>query len=346
MIDIKDMSLKELEGFLKGMGKESYRSSQIFKWLYKQDAKSFDEMTDLSKTFREELKAIAYVGSLEPIKIETSRDGTKKYLFRLNDGESIESVLIPEGKRRTLCISSQVGCPLDCGFCLTGSMGFKRNLTTSEITGQVLAVNKSLEDDLKITNIVYMGMGEPLLNFEHVLRSIEIISGDKSIRISPRKVTLSTAGVVPQMLKLGEESNVNLAVSLNATTDEVRDKIMPVNKKYPIAELLDACRNYPLSNRRRITFEYVLIKDLNDSLDDAKRIVKLLRGIPAKVNLLPFNESEGSPFKRPSKETIQIFHNYLENKNMTVIIRSSKGSDISAACGQLKGKVEKEAGIK
>lgn len=346
MIDIKNMSLKELEGFLKGMGKESYRSKQIFKWLYQQEARFFDDMTNLSKAFREELKENAFISELQAKKIEVSKDGTKKYLFLLSDGEAVESVLIPEEKRLTLCISSQVGCPLDCGFCLTGTMGYKRNLTVSEITGQVLAVNRDLGQEQKITNIVFMGMGEPLLNYDNVIRAIGILTSDEGMRIPTRKVTLSTAGVVPNMLKLGDESKVNLAVSLNATTDGVRDRIMPINRKYPLKVLLQACRKYPLPNRRRITFEYVMIRGLNDSMEDAARIVKLLKGIPSKINLLPYNESEGSSFRRPSEETINKFHKYLSDRHITVIVRSSKGSDISAACGQLKGQAEREESCK
>lgn len=345
MIDIKNMSIDELVAFLAGMGKERYRAGQIFKWLYQKGAEDFDGMTNLSRDFRAELKDAAFISSFVPERVETSSDGTKKYLFVLQDGEVVESVLIPEERRLTLCISSQVGCPLDCGFCLTGSIGFVRNLTTSEIINQIMAVQRILPEDKRITNIVFMGMGEPLLNYDNVLRGIDIITGEDGMRFPARRVTLSTAGVVPQMLKLGCETRVNLAVSLNATTDDVRDRIMPVNRKYPIRMLLDACREYPLPHRRRITFEYVMIKGLNDSIDDARRLVNLLRGIPSKVNLIPFNEYEGSRYKRPEKVVINAFHEHLLEKHMTVIVRSSKGGDISAACGQLRGKVREEKGL-
>ena len=340
-VDIKNMSLGELETFIAGMGKEKYRVAQIFKWLYHYKVDDFDEMTNLSKSFREELKELAYISSILLEKVEKSSDGTSKYLYELDDGEGVESVLIPDGSRRTLCISSQVGCPLDCSFCLTGSIGFKRNLETAEIINQILCLMKSLGEDDKITNIVFMGMGEPLLNYENVVRAIGIITSDQGLGISIRKVTLSTAGVVPQIVRLGQDTNINLAVSLNATTDEVRQKIMPVDKKYSLETLMEACRAYPLPPRRKITFEYVMLKGVNDSTEDAKRLVALLRGIPSMVNLLPFNEYEGASFKRPSKERIDSFHKYLLDKGMTVITRSSKGDDISAACGQLRGRLKR-----
>ena len=341
-VDIKNMSLNELETFIAGMGKEKYRVAQIFKWLYHYRVDNFDEMTNLSKSFREELKEVAYISSIRLEKVEKSSDGTSKYLYELSDGEGVESVLIPDGSRRTLCISSQIGCPLDCGFCLTGSIGFKRNLETAEIINQILCLIKNLDEDEKITNIVFMGMGEPLLNYDNVVRAIGIITGDQGLGISIRKVTLSTAGVVPQIARLGQDTNINLAVSLNATTDEVRQKIMPVDKQYSLESLLQACRTYPLPPRRKITFEYVMLKDINDSIEDEKRLVTLLRCIPSMVNLLPFNEYEGASFKRPPKERIDTFHKYLLDKGMTVITRSSKGDDISAACGQLRGRVKGE----
>ena len=335
--DIKNMSLSELEAFLSGLGKERYRAVQIFKWIYHHGVESFEDMTNLSKQFRASLEELAEISSFTPLKTELSKDGTRKYLFALKDGDAVESVLIPEAKRLTLCISSQAGCPLDCKFCLTGSTGYRRNLETSEIINQITAVNKSLEDGQRITNIVFMGMGEPLLNYDNVIRVIGILTESNGLQIPNRKVTLSTAGLVPQIAALGRDSGVNLAVSLNATTDEVRDRIMPVNRKYPLDMLLTACRNYPLKHRGRITFEYVMIRGINDSMDDARRLVKLLRGIPSKINLLPFNEHEGSDYKRPFEEDIAKFHRYLIDSHMSAITRSSRGADISAACGQLRG---------
>ncbi|MBE9536599.1 MAG: 23S rRNA (adenine(2503)-C(2))-methyltransferase RlmN [Proteobacteria bacterium] len=340
--DIKNMSLAELEAFLSGLGKERYRALQIFKWVYQHGVESFEEMTNLSKQFRVSLEEVAEISSFTPLKTEISTDGTRKYLFALKDGEAVESVLIPEAKRLTLCVSSQAGCPLDCKFCLTGSTGYRRNLETSEIISQITAVNKNLEEGQRITNIVFMGMGEPLLNYDNVLRAIGIITAGEGLQVPNRKVTLSTAGLVPQITALGRDSGVNLAVSLNATTNKVRDLIMPVNKKYPLDLLLDACRNYPLKHKGRITFEYVMIRGMNDSMDDAKRLVKLLRGIPSKVNLLPFNEHEGSDYKRPFDESIVRFHRYLLDSGLAAIKRSSRGADISAACGQLRGASEGE----
>lgn len=337
MIDIKNMGIEELESFLGGMGKEKYRSSQLFKWLYQANVEAFDEMTNLSKVFREDLKKTVFISSLDIEKAETSRDGTVKYLFTLVDGNAVESVLIPEEKRKTLCISSQVGCLLDCRFCLTGQAGMARNLTTSEIINQILTVNRTLPADKLVTNIVFMGMGEPLLNYENVIRAIGTITSEFGMNFPTRKVTLSTAGVVPQMKRLGKDTKINLAVSINATTDDVRSRIMPINRKYPIGSLIECCRTYPLPNRRKITFEYVMIDGINDTLDDARRLVGLLKGIPSMVNILPFNEYQDSDYRRPSHRKIDAFHKYLLDRNFTVITRTSRGEDISAACGQLRG---------
>jgi 23S rRNA (adenine2503-C2)-methyltransferase len=335
--DIKDFSLDELEGFLQGLGKETYRAKQIFKWLYQKGAGSFEEMTNLSKDFRRELAERARISMLAPERIEISSDGTKKYLFLLEDGASVESVLIPEEGRATLCISSQVGCAMGCRFCLTGTFKLQRNLRCSEIVNQVCAIQGSEN----ITNIVLMGMGEPLANLDNVVRALKILISPDGFQISNRRVTVSTSGLVPEMGMLGRVVTVNLAVSLNATTDEQRDLLMPINRKYPLAALLDACRNFPLPNRRMITIEYVMIRGLNDSLEDAKRLVKLLRGIPVKVNLIPFNKFEGCDYRSPAQEAIDHFHRYLLDKNITVITRASRGADISAACGQLRAKLEK-----
>ena len=294
-------------------------------------------MSNLSKEFRRELADCAIISDLEPEVVEVSRDGTRKYLFRLADGNTIESVLIPEEDRNTLCISSQVGCAMACKFCLTGSFKLIRNLSTAEIVNQVCAVKREVE----VKNIVLMGMGEPLANLENVIRALKIITCDDGLQFSTRRVTVSTAGLVPEMDILGKAVTVNLAVSINATTDEQRDRLMPINRKYPLKDLLAACKRFPLPARRMITFEYVMIKEVNDSLDDAKRLVKLISGIPCKVNLIPFNEHEGCTFKKPDQEAIDRFHKYLLDKHFTVITRSSRGTDISAACGQLKGRFEK-----
>lgn len=341
-VDLKNFSLDELEAFITGTGKERFRARQIFKWLYQKDARTFGEMTNLSREFRQELERTTFISDLEPEVVEHSADGTKKYLFRLSDGVTVESVLIPEEDRTTLCISSQVGCAMGCEFCLTGTFRLTRNLTTAEIVNQVCAVKRS--DPVR--NIVFMGMGEPLHNLDNVIRALKILTDPDGFQFSNRKVTVSTSGLVPQMRRLGEAVTVNLAVSLNATTDEVRGRIMPVNRTYPLAELLAACRAFPLPSRRWITVEYVMIRDLNDSLEDARRLVRLISTFPSKVNLIPFNEHDGCTFRTPTQDAIDRFHKYLLDKHVTVITRSSRGSDISAACGQLKGRLETADGAR
>ncbi len=339
MIDVKNLSLEELERFLLGVGKEKYRARQIFKWVYQKQATSFAEMTNLSKEFRLDLAVRAMISTLPPEVVEQSVDGTRKYLFRLADGVCVESVLIPEEGRNTLCISSQVGCAMGCAFCLTGTFKLTRNLTSAEIINQVCAV----QQEVPVNNVVFMGMGEPLANLDNVIRALKTLTHPDGMQISTRKVTVSTSGLVPELERLGREVTVNLAVSLNATTDEERDRLMPVNRRYPLKELLAACKRFPLPGGRMITFEYVLINGVNDSLDDAKRLAKLIHGIPAKVNLIAFNEHEGCSLRRPDQATIDRFHKFLLDKNITVITRSSRGADISAACGQLRGKLEKSA---
>jgi 23S rRNA (adenine2503-C2)-methyltransferase len=336
-VDLKNYDLEELEGFIAGNGKERYRARQIFKWLYQKGAVSFEEMSNLSKEFRRELADSACISDLLPEVVEVSQDGTRKYLFRLGDGNTIESVLIPEEDRNTLCISSQVGCAMACEFCLTGSFKLVRNLSTAEIVNQVCAVKKEVE----VKNIVLMGMGEPLANLDQVIRALRIITCDDGLQFSTRRVTVSTSGLIPELDVLGRSVTVNLAVSLNATTDELRNRIMPVNRAYPLQDLLAACKRFPLPARRYITFEYVLIRDLNDSIDDARRLVRLVSGIPCKINLIAFNEHEGCTFRKPTQQAIDIFHKYLLDKHFTVITRASRGGDISAACGQLKGRLDK-----
>jgi 23S rRNA (adenine2503-C2)-methyltransferase len=337
LVDLKNLDLEGLELFIARHGKERFRARQVFKWIYQKGAVSFEEMTNLSKDFRRELGEAARISTLIPEAVEVSRDGTRKYLFRLEDGNTVESVLIPEEDRNTLCISSQVGCAMACEFCLTGTFRLTRNLTTAEIINQICAVKKEVE----VKNLVFMGMGEPLANLENVVRALRIITCDDGLQFSTRRVTVSTAGLVREMDQLGHVVSVNLAVSLNATTDELRDRLMPVNRKYPLKELLAACRRFPLPSRRMITFEYVLINGVNDSLDDAKRMARLISGIPCKVNLIPFNEHDGCLFRKPTQAAIDVFHKYLLDKHFTVITRSSRGTDISAACGQLKGKLDK-----
>lgn len=337
LVDLKDLSPAALVDFLAGMGKEKFRAEQILRWIYQRGVESFAEMTDLAKTFREELCERATISSFNHETVEVSSDGTRKFLFRLADNKSVETVLIPmEGGRNTLCVSTQVGCAMQCSFCLTGSFGLERNLATSEIVNQVCAVRKSHNVD----NIVMMGMGEPLHNLDNVVDALKILYVATGFDYSSRKVTLSTSGLVPEMIELGHRIKVNLAVSLNATTDAVRDELMPVNRRYPLAELMAACRRYPQPPHQRITFEYILIKGVNDTQADAKRLVKLLHGIRAKVNLIPFNEHPGSAFETPDESTIRAFQVYLLDRQIVAIRRASKGQDISAACGQLKGRLE------
>ena len=333
--DLKNLSLSGLEQFIQGQGKERFRATQIFKWIYQHNVRSFREMTNISKTLRDELEATAFISDLEAEAIEKGSDGTRKYLFRLSDGTSVESVLIPDEGRNTLCVSSQVGCAMGCRFCLTGTFKLTRNLTTAEIINQIMAARR----DADIRNIVMMGMGEPLHNLDSVIPAVKIMIDGNGLQLSNRRVTISTCGLVPEMERLGRElPNVNLAVSLNATTDELRGTIMPVNRRYSLKELLDACRSFPLPGRRKVTFEYVMLGGVNDTPEDAKRLLRLIGNIPSKVNLIPFNEFEGCEFRTPAKDAIDNFHKYLVDRHVTVITRSSRGNDISAACGQLKGR--------
>ncbi len=345
----------------------NYRAQQIFHWVYQRHVTEWDEMTDLSKDLRVWLKENIQIFRLSTRQSRQAMDGTHKFLWDLVDGKTIESVIIPsalqepeqelgqepefqkEGnafagrpaketvqsvrwKRLTACISSQVGCAMACKFCLTGIQGLDRHLAVHEIVTQVFELRKQAP----ITNIVFMGMGEPLHNFENVVKACEILIDQHGLNFSKRKVTISTSGIVPAIESLGKRVDVSLAVSLNGTTDEGRSLIMPVNKKWNIEKLLNACRNYPLGSHRRITFEYVMLQGLNDSLEDAQRLVGLIRGIPSKVNLIPFNEHSGSEFKRPSDQTVRIFQKYLLDRQVTATVRISRGRDILAACGQLR----------
>ncbi|MBI5599626.1 MAG: 23S rRNA (adenine(2503)-C(2))-methyltransferase RlmN [Deltaproteobacteria bacterium] len=341
--NLRDFTLEELKGIVKGLGQTPYRAGQLYRWLFQKGARSVDEMTDISKEFRSALKEAGYhVGTLDVARTQTSADGTVKLLLALADGVKVESVLIPGEKRLTLCVSTQAGCALGCRFCLTGMAGAGRNLKPSELIGQVLAAsllvkNGFVKEHTRITNVVLMGMGEPLLNYDNVVRFLGVLTDPEGMGFSSSRVTVSTAGIVPGIKGLGRDTKVNLAVSLNATTDEVRTLIMPVNKKYPIKTLLGSLRAYPLPPRRLITIEYVLIKGVNDSTGDAERLVKLLKGVPCKINLIPLNPFSGSEFKRPETSAIGAFQKILFNAGYTALLRESKGNDILAACGQLRG---------
>jgi len=337
--DILEFTRDKLVSWLTEREIAAYRADQIQKWIYLRQADNFDFMTDLSKDIRSMLSQQFKIGRLETELVETSRDGSSKYLFKLNDGKRIESVLIPERDHYTLCVSSQVGCAQDCRFCLTAVGGFERNLSRGEIVAQVRDIKKDLGDQIRLTNIVFMGMGEPLANYKNLLSAIGILTdNDAGLRVASRRVTVSTAGLVPKITALGRDTRVNLAVSLNATDNKTRNRLMPINRKYPLEKLMEACRQYLPAPGRRITFEYILIKGINDSVDDAERLAKLLRPIRCKVNLIPFNTHEGCDFERPAEAVIQEFYDILFAKNYTVIIRRSKGQDISAACGQLKAR--------
>lgn len=302
-------------------------------------------MTNLSRQLRNDLESHFSIGELTLLKRAESRDGTIKFLFGLVDGQSIESVLIPESKRLTLCISTQVGCAYGCAFCATAQLGFKRNLSASEIVDQIIEVSRAAgrdeEDKGRITNIVLMGMGEPLANYANTLSAIEIMTdGSWGLGIAPRRVTLSTVGLIPQIEKLMSETNVSLAISLHAARDELRGRLMPVNRKYSLKQLIDACRNLPLPRRKRITFEYVLLRGVNDSVADATALCQVLRGVPSKVNVIPFNPHPGSAFERPADEAVKRFQQVLFDHHIQVNLRRPRGDDIAAACGQLQGQAQ------
>lgn len=333
-INIKDLSPTEIERFVLENNLKPFRARQISKWLYKKHVSSFEEMSDLSIDLRELLElTFSIQPALELVEEQISVDGTKKYLFKLADGNQIESVLIPDKKRNTLCISSQVGCALGCTFCMTGTVGKIRNLKPSEILDQYIMVNRYNEDS--VTNIVFMGMGEPLDNLDNLVRVLKVFTDPNYLALSPKRITVSTSGLVPQMKKLGEQVSVNLAVSLNAPRDELRNEIMPINKKYPISKLLEASVNFPVPNRKYLMFEYVLLKDVNDSDSDAHTLGRLLQGIKCKINVIPFNEANPLPYKSPSQERVLKFQNILISYGINVRIRKSRGSDILGACGQL-----------
>lgn len=347
------MSLAELEALMAELGEKPFRAKQIFRWVHQRGARSFEEMTDLSKSFRAALSQKAEITSIHAATIERARDGTRKYAFKTSRGDIIESVFIPDASaegRNTLCISSQVGCALDCKFCLTATLGLRRNLTAGEIVEQLTRVKDDLardengapiEEPERVHNLVMMGMGEPLHNYEQLVRAIDIFTADEGHGMSGRRITVSTSGLAPRIPRLGHDTTANLAVSLNATTDEVRDRIMPINKRYNIKALLDACREFPLPERRRITFEYVMLEGVNDSLEDARRLVQLLKGFRCKVNLIPFNEHPRSEYKTPKQEVVDRFQRHLIDRGLSAFVRTARGEDISAACGQLGLEVDR-----
>ena len=340
LVNLKDLSLEGIEALIAGLGKERYRARQIMRWLYGHGASSLDEMTDLAKELRAELGRIARISSLALLAEERASDGTRKFLFGLEDGNQVESVLIPDDGRLTLCISTQAGCAMGCRFCLTGRGGFARDLAPGEILDQIVGVIRGLGKDERISNCVLMGMGEPLANYDGVRQALGIMASDLGIGLSRRRITLSTVGLIPQMKRLfAEQVPCRLAISLNATTQKVRSYLMPISRRYPLSALLAACRVLPLPPRERITFEYVLIEGINDSEGDAVRLTRILRGIRCKVNLIPLNECPGILFHRPKEKAVLRFQKVLLEGGYTTIIRESRGGAISAACGQLRGRI-------
>jgi 23S rRNA (adenine2503-C2)-methyltransferase len=332
--DLVGMSHPELETFISDLGKERYRAAQVMKWIHQGLSESFQDMTNLSKALREELSSRACISRPEIVETIRSDDGTSKFLLRLKDGLGIETVLIPGEDHDTLCLSTQVGCAMGCRMCRTSKMGLVRNLTAGEIVSQLLVVRKAMPKS-RVTNVVLMGMGEPLANFKETVRAIRIMTHPNGPQISWRHLTVSTAGLVPRIRDLGQEVRAKLAVSLNAVTDEQRSAIMPINRTYPLSELLRALREYPLPRRDRITIEYVLIRKFNDSDADARQLVRLLNPIRAKVNLIPLNDEAAGDLKSPTPQQVQRFQEILMSRSLMAIVRKSRGRDILAACGQL-----------
>ncbi|MCB9506609.1 MAG: 23S rRNA (adenine(2503)-C(2))-methyltransferase RlmN [Myxococcales bacterium] len=332
---LKSLTRSELEEWVASLGEKPYRAKQLWRWLYLQRVGSFDEMSDLSRDFRERAAAVARVDVLRCTGTHRASDGTRKLTWETLDGGQIESVLIPTETRNTLCISSQLGCAINCQFCLTAKMGLRGHLSTAEIVDQVVQTRRQFEDEQRISNIVFMGMGEPLHNPENVFPATRILTDSDGLNLSHRKVTVSTSGLVPEIRRLGVETRVRLAVSLNATTDEVRDWVMPINRRYPLAELMGTLRSFPLPKGERITFEYVMLDGVNDSDDDARRIVRLTAQIPCKINLIPFNPHPGTEFRPSPRERVERFRDLLLAKNLHTTIRETRGDDRMAACGQL-----------
>ena len=336
LIDLKDLSWSQLEALVADLGAEPYRARQVARWVFKSGVDHIAAMTDLPKSLRLTLAQHAQLTHLSKPETMQANDGTRKLRFQLSDGAAIESVLIREPTRLTLCLSTQAGCRISCAFCLTAKGGLRRHLRTAEIVDQMLQARALLAPNEQLTNLVFMGMGEPLDNYAHTVQALRIITQPEGVGFSPRRITVSTSGVVPAMRRLGAEGlGVNLAVSLNAPTDAIRTLLMPINKRWPIAELLAACREYPQPRSRRITFEYVLLQGVNDQPSHAEQLARLLKELHCKINLIPFNEFPGGAFHRPSPEVVLRFREILLNHSLTATVRESRGREIGAACGQL-----------
>ena len=335
------LTREELEQFVVSLGQKPFRSRQIMKWIYAKGASDFDVMTDISVPLRDKLKEVACIGGIDTLERISSPDGSVKYAFRLSDGNIIESVLIFDAPRVTVCLSSQVGCPLGCLFCATGRAGFVRNLTSGEIVDQIIQIKKDIPGK-RITNLVFMGMGEPLLNYDNLTRALRVITSDFGLSIGARHINVSTVGIPDRMRALADDGfRVKLAISLNATTNETRSRLKPINEKYSIEKLLSAASYFAHRSKRWVTFEYVLIKGMNDSIEDASRLAGLIEDIPSKVNLIPYNPIEGVDLCPPSLEVVERFQRILLDNHITATIRFSKGTAISAACGQLSGRLKK-----
>ncbi|KDE39579.1 MAG: 23S rRNA (adenine(2503)-C(2))-methyltransferase RlmN [Nitrincola lacisaponensis] len=346
-INLLGLSPKGLEDFFESIGEKRFRATQVLKWLHQQGASSFDEMTNISKVLRQKLAEVADIREPEVVLEKISTDGTRKWVIRMDGGSSIEMVLIPEGSRKTLCVSSQVGCALDCSFCSTGKQGFNRNLSTAEIIAQLRVAIRSFgpfdpKDERRVTNVVFMGMGEPLLNFDNVVAATELMMDDNAYGLSKRRVTISTAGVVPAIDRLAGLSDVSLAVSIHAPNDELRDQLVPVNRRYPLSDLIAACNNYlrHLNDKRVITVEYTLLAGVNDQPEHARQLLKVLRQLPCKLNLIPFNPFPNSGYRKPSADAILRFKQIIVNGGIVTTVRKTRGDDVDAACGQLVGQVD------
>jgi 23S rRNA (adenine2503-C2)-methyltransferase len=341
--DLRDLTYSRLAEYMEGLGLPSSRARFVFAWLQRPGTRDFSQMADVKREIRATLAEHAVISSLVPAAVEQSQDGTVKFAFELDDGAVVECVLIPEKGRHTLCVSSQAGCAMGCRFCLTGGMGFRRNLRPAEIVGQVIAVMeymigagvvRTTPREL-INNLVFMGMGEPLANYDNLIAALRILMDERGLEFTERRITVSTCGIVPRIRDLGNDIRVNLAVSLHAADDETRSRIMPVNKAYGVDDLLAACRSFPLPGKKVILFEYILIKGINDSADDARKLAEKLHGIPCRINLLPYNATQALHYECPDEEHILQFQKILRDAGYRTFIRSSRGADISAACGQL-----------
>ena len=340
LINLLDFDREGLKAFFVGINEKPFRATQLLKWIYQEDVSNFDQMTNLSKTLRTYLKEHCSITAPEMLVEQIASDGTRKWAIEMSCGNRVESVFIPEDKRGTLCVSSQIGCALACTFCSTARQGFNRNLSVSEIIGQLYVAQKRLGQKTRITNVVMMGMGEPLLNFNNVVAAMNLMMDDFTFGLSKRRVTISTSGIVPAMNRLNEVCDVSMAVSLHAANDDLRDELVPINQKYPLKELMGACREYAKQGpRKHITFEYVMLEGVNDSIQDARQLVKLLKDVPSKINLIPFNPFPNSNYLCSSRVVISRFKDVLHKAGIVTTIRKTRGEDIDAACGQLVGKV-------